>query len=78
MVMNNDNSDGHEVEWPSVRKVTESGRLARPSTAEIRHEMKRLSDNAQLDEFEQGVLVALKWALGERKTLMRPDTGPCR
>jgi hypothetical protein len=57
-----------------VRKVTkESGRVIRPSTAEIRHEVKRLLESSAHDDFEQGVLVALQWALGERKTLRRPD-----
>lgn len=47
--------------------------MIRPSTAEIRHEVKRLMESAAHEDFEQGVLIALQWALGERKTLRRPD-----
>ena len=53
-----------------------SGRIIRPSTAEIRYEVQRLSienDKEGVDEFEHGILTALEWALGERKTLRRPD-----
>lgn len=68
------NTDESDVQGASVRKVTkESGRMIRPSTAEIRYEVKRLLETSVHDDFDQGVLAALQWALGERKTLRRPD-----
>lgn len=50
-----------------------SGRVIRPSTAEIRYEAMRISDAGSLTDFEQGILTALQWMLGERKTLRRSD-----
>lgn len=50
-----------------------SGRIARPSTAEVRHEVMRLSKETGLSEFERGVATALEWILGDRKTLRRSD-----
>jgi len=59
-----------------VRKVVRetSGRVIRPSTSEIRYEVNRLSDTGRKpsDDFDLGVMIALEWALGERKTLRRP------
>jgi len=70
-------TDSNEVEGPS--ETTEpngrstSGRIVRPSTAEVRHEVMRLSKETGLSEFERGVRIALEWILGDRKTLRRPD-----
>ena len=55
----------------AVRSTT--GRVARPSTMEVRHEVMRLSKESGLSEFERGVKTALEWMLGDRKTLKRPD-----
>ncbi|MHC4930171.1 MAG: ParB/RepB/Spo0J family partition protein [Planctomycetota bacterium] len=66
-----------EVETGVRKEVRESsGRIIRPSTAEIRYEVQRLftdSNGDGLDDFDGGVLAALEWALGEKKTLRRPD-----
>lgn len=58
-----------------MRKMvrSSSGRVVRPSTEEIRYEVKLLTDGASSDVFDHGVLVALEWVLGERKTLRRPE-----
>jgi hypothetical protein len=69
--------DQNQVEGPS--EITEtgirnmSGRIVRPSTAEVRHEVMRLSKETGLSEFEHGVKTALEWILGDRKTLRRSD-----
>jgi ParB/RepB/Spo0J family partition protein len=67
----------NKVVDPEVRKTVResSGRVIRPSTAEVRHEVMRIGqDNkGSSDEFERGILIALEWTLGERKTLRRPD-----
>lgn len=66
-----------EMETEVRKEVRESsGRIIRPSTGEIRYEVQRLAiDNngSGLDEFDHGVLIALEWALGEKKTLRKPD-----
>jgi len=66
-----------EVETEVRKDVRESsGRIIRPSTAEIRYEVQRLlvdSNGDGIDEFDHGVMVALEWALGEKKTLRHPD-----
>lgn len=66
-----------EVETGVRKEVRESsGRIIRPSTAEIRYEVQQLhmgSDGDGLDDFDHGVRAALEWALGEKKTLRRPD-----
>jgi len=66
-----------EVETEVRKEVRQSsGRIIRPSTAEIRHEVQSLvmeRGGEGLDEFGSGILIALEWALGERKTLRRPD-----
>lgn len=71
------NAKAKEVETEVRKEVRQSsGRIIRPSTAEIRYEVQRLSidkNNDGLDEFDSGILIALEWALGERKTLRRPD-----
>jgi ParB/RepB/Spo0J family partition protein len=68
-----------EVETEVRKEVRESsGRIIRPSTAEIRYEVQRLSvekNGDGIDEFDSGVMIALEWALGEKKTLRRPDEG---
>ena len=74
-------SDQNEVEGPArtidpeVRKVVResSGRVIRPSTSEVRHEVMRLSKETGPSDFDKGVLVALEWILGERKTLRMVD-----
>lgn len=67
-----------EVETGVRKEVRESsGRIIRPSTAEIRYEVQQLhvgSDGDGLDDFDHGVRAALEWALGEKKTLRRPDS----
>lgn len=50
------------------------GRISRPTTVEIRHELIRMtrdSSKGSLNEFELGVIAALEWTLGERRTLRR-------
>lgn len=64
-----DKNDRNEVRDPSVS----SGRITRPSTAEVRHEVMRLSKDNSSSEFERGVRTALEWILGDRKTLRRSD-----
>jgi len=58
------------------KKVRESsGRIIRPSTAEARHEVSRrqpLFADGGGDDFDLGILVALEWMLGDRKTLQKP------
>lgn len=70
-------SKAKEVETGVRKEVRESsGRIIRPSTAEIRYEVQRLSSDKggdDFDDFDHGVLAALEWALGEKKTLRRPD-----
>jgi ParB family chromosome partitioning protein len=61
-----------------VRKTVRelSGRAIRPQTSEIRYELSALSSRMSeqnSDDFELGLLVALGWVLGERKTLKRPS-----
>jgi hypothetical protein len=71
--------DPNDVEEaPGENEVTDtdarkSGRVIRPSTQEIRYEAMRYSGNGSLDDFEKGVLTALQWMLGEKKTLRRSD-----
>lgn len=76
-----DLSDQIDVQGPpgpgtvdlEARKATrESGRVVRPSTADIRYEVMRLSHEKNPSDFELGLLVALEWTMGERKTLKRP------
>lgn len=66
----------NKVVDPEVRKTVResSGRVIRPSTAEVRHEVMRIGQDNKgtSDEFERGILIALEWTLGERKTLRRP------
>lgn len=70
-------SKSKDAETEVRKEVRESsGRIIRPSTAEIRYEVQSLtiSNGAEkLDDFDSGVMVALKWALGESKTLRRPN-----
>ena len=70
-------ADRNEVEGaPEITKAagrSTSGRIVRPSTAEVRHEAMRLSGETGLSEFERGVRTALEWILGDRKTLRRSD-----
>lgn len=54
-------------------ETTPSGRIARPSTAEIRHEVMQARSDSSRDEFAEGIMIALEWVLGERKTLRRTD-----
>ena len=56
------------------REVRESsGRAIRPTTVEIRDEVTKLAqEQSSLNEFDLGILVALSWTLGERKTLEKP------
>jgi len=72
-----DGSSAKDVETGVRKEVRESsGRIIRPSTAEIRYEVQKLliDNNADgLDDFDSGVLAALGWALGENKTLRRPE-----
>ena len=58
-----------------MRKViiNSSGRVLRPSSAEIRHEIMRLSKESKPSDFDAGLLVALAWVMGDKKTLQRPD-----
>jgi hypothetical protein len=71
------NPERDEVEGSSEDTNTgmrsTSGRIVRPSTAEVRHEVMRLSKETGQSEFERGIKVALEWILGDRKTLRRPD-----
>jgi len=68
-----------EIETGVRKDVRESSRrIIRPSTAEIRYEVQILfadSNGDGLGDFDGGVLAALEWALGEKKTLRRPDDG---
>jgi hypothetical protein len=76
---------GEETESPTkkigtdVRKEVResSGRIIRPTTAEVRHEVNRLKstkDDEGFDDFSAGMLTALMWTLGEKKTLKRPSS----
>ena len=70
----NDVSQSEELDTNKIKKES-SGRIARPSTSEIRHEVMhivKLSKNVSLEDFDLGVMTALEWVLGERKTLKRP------
>jgi len=71
-----DGSSAKDVETGVRKEVRESsGRIIRPSTAEIRYEVQSLlidNNGNGLDDFDSGVLAALGWALGENKTLRRP------
>lgn len=63
---------------PVVRKEVRetSGRAIRPSTIEIREEINRISrtkEDGNANDFDLGILTALTWTLGERKTLRRPS-----
>jgi hypothetical protein len=49
-----------------------NGRVTRPSTAEVRYEAMRLSKENGTSEFEKGLMTALEWVLGDRRTLRRP------
>lgn len=63
---------GTAVDLEARKATRESGRVVRPSTAEIRYEVMRLSHEKNPSDFEAGLLVALEWTMGERKTLKRP------
>jgi hypothetical protein len=63
---------GTAVDLEARKTIRESGRVVRPSTAEIRYEVMRLSQERNPSDFELGLLVALEWTMGERKTLKRP------
>lgn len=55
------------------RTIREStGRVTRPSTAEVRYEVMRLSKENGTSEFDKGLITALEWVLGDRRTLRRP------
>lgn len=61
-----------------VRKTVResSGRAIRPQTSEIRYELSSLSSRRTeegLEDFDLGLMTALGWTLGERKTLKRPS-----
>ena len=70
------NGDQPKKAKTQVRKEVRelSGRAIRPSTVEIRDEVARLGleKPGDLADYDMGILVALKWALGEVKTLERP------
>jgi len=76
-----------DEEAPSTKKIgtdvrkevrESSARIIRPTTAEVRHEVNRLGrtkeDNEDFDDFSAGLLTALMWTLGEKKTLKRPSS----
>ena len=73
---NGENKPSKKIEADVRKGVREtSGRPIRPTTGEIRDEVNKLTqvcDDGDADEFNLGVWTALKWILGERKTLRRP------
>jgi len=66
-----------DIEEAIVRKKVResSGRIIRPTSTEVRYEIDRLRANngeaLKDDSFALGILVALEWTLGERKTLQQ-------
>lgn len=76
-IINGDSREKKPTSQAEIRKEIReaSGRPIRPTTAEVRHEIARLDEESsknKLDDFSLGVWTALKWLLGERKTLRRP------
>jgi ParB/RepB/Spo0J family partition protein len=71
-----DEAPATKIDTEVRKEVRESsGRIIRPTTAEVRHEVNRLGrtkDDEDFDDFNAGVLTALMWTLGEKKTLKRP------
>jgi hypothetical protein len=65
--------DQDEAPETEVPKRDPNGRITRPSTQEIRYEAMRISKDGSLDDFDRGVLTALQWMLGEKKTLRRSE-----
>jgi len=66
-------SNQDETPETEVPKRDPNSRITRPSTQEIRYEAMRISKDGSLDDFDRGVLTALQWMLGEKKTLRRSD-----
>lgn len=69
-------SKANRIETKVRKEVRESsGRIIRPSAAEIRYEVQKISQDGQdVSDFDCGLKVALEWALGERKTLRHPGS----